>query len=342
MKVLALIEADNSVCSRYRLEAFAGHFADEGISLEVVPLRKDAWGRMQNLRAAAASDLVVVQRKLLPTWQTSLLRNWSKRFVYDVDDAVFQRDSNSEKGDESWSRMMRFRAIVNAADAVVVGNDYLREVAVRWKPRSSVHVVPTCIDTSKYQLARHHRVGLDARLIWIGQSSTLMTLEQAPDIFHAIAARMPGMEFWQVCNQSAEFAGLNVLLRPWSLENETDDLADGDIGVAWMPDDTWSLGKCGLKVLQYMAAGLPVVANPVGVHREMVRHGETGYLVETPEEWAEAVERLAADPVLRARMGAAARRTVEERYSVNAWGSSLACTIADMIRVDNRLLVRAA
>src|SRR5262249_27988140 len=85
-----------------------------------------------------------------------------------------------------------------------------------------------------------------------------------------------------------------------------------------IPDDLWSRGKCGLKVLQYAAAGLPVVANPVGVHPEMIRHGETGFLASTPAQWIAAVRRLADDPALRVRMGRAARRHFESRYSIAA------------------------
>ncbi len=88
-----------------------------------------------------------------------------------------------------------------------------------------------------------------------------------------------------------------------------------------MPDDDWSRGKCGLKLLQYMAAGLPVVANPVGVHREMVRDGETGFLADSVDDWSEALVRL-RDPGLRARMGAAGRSLVERCYSTSAWERS--------------------
>src|SRR4029077_10770850 len=90
--------------------------------------------------------------------------------------------------------------------------------------------------------------------------------------------------------------------------------AAGGICISWLPEDPWSRGKCGLKVLQYMAAGLPVVANPVGVHTEMIRHGENGYLAESPAEWARAVLELARSPALRRRMGAAGRRRVERDY----------------------------
>jgi glycosyltransferase involved in cell wall biosynthesis len=94
-------------------------------------------------------------------------------------------------------------------------------------------------------------------------------------------------------------------------------LAAADIGISWVPDDDWSRGKCGLKVLQYMAAGLPVVANPVGVHAEMVRHGETGFLAQTPAQWVEAMNCLVHDPPLRRRMGQAGRQRVEEVFSVS-------------------------
>jgi hypothetical protein len=92
--------------------------------------------------------------------------------------------------------------------------------------------------------------------------------------------------------------------------------------VSWLPDDLWSRGKCGLKVLQYQAAGLPVVANPVGCQNEMIRPGANGFLASEPAEWVEAVRRLAHDHELRRRMGLAARRGVETDYSIAAWSET--------------------
>ena len=116
---------------------------------------------------------------------------------------------------------------------------------------------------------------------------------------------------------------------PWSVATEARDLAAADIGISWLADIPFNRGKCGLKVLQYMAAGLPVVANPIGVTSRLVIHGKTGFLASTPEEWAEAIKRLAENPVLRRQMGVAARRIVEERYSVNAWSPQFAELIHD-------------
>ncbi len=299
MRVLALIEKANEVCCRYRIEAYRPALAEYGMELEVVALRKGIMGRLGDLRKSRAADVVILQRKLLPLWQVTLLRNWADRLIFDVDDAIFQRDSNSSKGSFSRSRLARFRATACQSDAVFVGNDYLRLAALEWALPEQVSVVPTCVDLAKYPPVRHSRQLPDARLVWIGQASTLQTLGMAGEYLRATAARMPELEFRQICSRSTPFPGLKMVFRPWSSAAEAAELSEGDIGIAYMPDDSWSLGKCGLKVLQYMAAGLPVVANPVGVHREMIVHGETGFLADTPGEWAEAVFQLASRPELR-------------------------------------------
>ncbi len=95
-----------------------------------------------------------------------------------------------------------------------------------------------------------------------------------------------------------------------------------------MPDDLWSRGKCGLKVLQYQAAGLPVLANPVGVHPEMVRPGLDGFLPDTADDWVAAVRALALDPGARLRMGRAARASLERNYSVERWAPAFVAAIA--------------
>ncbi len=289
MKILVLIEGDNEVCCRYRIEAFGEAMAEREMQYEVVQFDKGLLDRIGNLRKAKSADAVILQRKLLPLWQTLLLRKWSRRLIYDVDDAVYQRDSNNVKGPKSRLRSAKYRAIVSRADAIIAGNDHLRQVTSGWTEPERVFVTPTCIDTRKYHMAAHQRIGLEARLVWIGQKCTLQTLGNAQAELIAVAQRMPDMEFHQICDRSADFPGLRVVLRPWSQATETADLANCDIGIAWMPEDSWSLGKCGLKVLQYMAAGLPVVANPVGIHKEIVLHGKTGFLASTPQQWAEAV-----------------------------------------------------
>ncbi len=324
MKVLALIERPQHVCYRYRIEAYASALFETGLHLEAVPLRQGRGPRVLRLPAAASAEVVILQRKLLPRWQLYLVRRFAKRLVYDMDDAVFQRDSFQRKGPKSPRRERMFRATVQAADAVIVGNEYLRRCAAQIDDSKPIHVVPTTVQPQHYPLTRHHRVGANVRLAWVGSSSTLPGLKLAERQLWAASERVRGLTLRLVCDRTVELDGLNVVLRPWAAATEAAELAHADIGISWLSDDSWSRGKCGLKVLQYMAAGLPVVANRVGMNRRMVIDGETGLLADTPEEWAQAIGRLAADPELRTRMGAAGRRLVEQHYSVDRWGPRFA------------------
>ena len=370
MQVTALIQSPDHVCYRYRIEPFAWALAERGQYLQAVPLQRGMLARIGQLRAAGRADVVILQRKLLPIWQLTLLRRHARGLVYDLDDALFQRDSYTPKGPQSNVRMARFWATVYAADAIIVGNEFLKRRASAFTEPGRVHVIPTCIEPRWYHVAPHSRVGAAARLVWIGQQSTLASLERAAEHLAAatrdqaslgaqlrseptsgrdprfvgtpVPGRLPGLTLRLICDRSVRLPGVNVELRRWSSATEAAELAEGDIGVSWLPDDGWSRGKCGLKVLQYMAAGLPVVANPVGMNRRMIVHGQTGFLASTPQEWAEAIARLAADPQLRRTMGAAGRRLVEEQYSVAGWGPRFAEVIhrvaCGILKAESRIL----
>ena len=330
MKVLALIEAADHVCYRYRIEAFAWAMAERGLYLEAMPLRRGTLSRVKQLRGAGRADVVILQRKLLPIWQLALLRRHARRLIYDFDDAVFQRDSYHRKGPSSRMRTARFWATAFAADAVIAGNHYLARQAETYVEPHRVHVIPTCIEPNWYRPARHDRVGSDVRLVWIGQGSTLASLDLAREHLAAAARLLPGLQLRVICDRVPELPGVRVVPRRWSSAGEAVELAAGDVAINWLPDDLWSRGKCGLKVLQYMAAGLPVVANPVGMNRRMVVHGGTGLLASTPQQWAEAVARLASDRQLRRELGSAGRRMAQRRYGVGVWSGRFADVVREV------------
>jgi glycosyltransferase involved in cell wall biosynthesis len=319
VNLLALTEGPGHVCYRYRLEAFAQTLAKAGWNVEAVALARGGLRRAGQLRRAGEADVVVMQRKLLPLWQLCLLRKHAKRLVYDVDDALFCRDSFHPKGTASWQRMMSFWATVYAADVITCGNRHLCAEVARFTPGERVHYFPTCVRPESYRLATHSRQGPTTKLVWIGQRSTLPSLEAASVGLAAAAARLPGLSLRVVSDVFPSVETVRIERCPWSAATEADDLAQADIGLSWLPADDWSLGKCGLKVLQYMAAGLPVIANPVGVHGQMIVDGVSGFLVHSAAEFAEAVARLAADPPLRAQMGRAGRELVEREFSVRRW-----------------------
>jgi glycosyltransferase involved in cell wall biosynthesis len=172
------------------------------------------------------------------------------------------------------------------------------------------------VDPADYPPLGHRRSRDVLQLVWVGSSSTLQGLQQARPLLEAVGRRVPGVALKLICDRFLELDALPVQPVRWKEETEKAEIADADVGISWVPDDLWSRGKCGLKVLQYMAAGLPVVANPVGVHTEMIAPGQTGFLAQTPQEWVEAIRRLAGDPLLRRRMGQAGRRRLEAEYSI--------------------------
>jgi glycosyltransferase involved in cell wall biosynthesis len=134
----------------------------------------------------------------------------------------------------------------------------------------------------------------------------------------AVGRSIPGIRLKLICDQFLHIPDLAVDSCIWRQDTEAAEIAAADVGISWVPDDPWSRGKCGLKILQYQAAGLPVIANPVGVHPNMVRDGATGFTAVSTEEWVASITRLVSEPELRRQLGTAGRRQVETRYSVMA------------------------
>jgi glycosyltransferase involved in cell wall biosynthesis len=331
VKLTALVHHPDNVCCRYRLEAFRPYLERAGHHLELRRLPRSWWSWVQIKHYLGPTDAVILQRQLLPGLKYALLRRAARRLIFDFDDAVFLRDSYSAKGIHSRRRDSRFAATVAEADAVIAGNAFLREEAARWIDRRRIRVIPTCVDPDRYPSAEHARAGQGVELVWIGSSSTLNGLKAIRPLLDDIGQHVAGVRLKLICDRFFTLAHLPVIPCRWSDATEAEELARADIGISWLPDDPWSRGKCGLKVLQYMAAGLPVVANPVGVQAEMVRHGENGFLATTPQEWCAAVRRLADDPDLRRCMGAAGRRQVEDEYSVET-GASMWLAALDALR----------
>ena len=104
----------------------------------------------------------------------------------------------------------------------------------------------------------------------------------------------------------------------WNEKDEVADIQSFDIGLMPLMDDPWLHGKCGLKILQCLAVGVPIICSPAGINREIVEDGVHGFWANTQEEWVEKLEILINDPDLRKRMGIESRKRVIEYYSLKA------------------------
>lgn len=326
-RLLAVSDGPDFVCYRYRWAAFTPTLEAEGWRLEHLtrPHGPREFARM--LVAMATADAVVVQRRLFSGGKAWLIRRAARTLLYDFDDAIYLRDSNSSRSADDPVRSSRFRRMVRMADASLAGSMQLMRDALRYVPAARVHFMPTCVDPRKYAPASHAGLTSGAEMVWIGSRSTVAALSDALPCLREACAGALSARLTMICDSFAELPGVRTRCVPWCATKEAEELAGGDIGISWLPDHPWSLGKCGLKVLQYMAAGLPVVANSVGIHRSLVVHGETGFLADDPVAWRQAIATLANSADLRRRMGQAGRARVERDWSVTAWGPRLAAIV---------------
>jgi glycosyltransferase involved in cell wall biosynthesis len=328
MQAIALIEAPDHVSARYRVQAFVPALAHAGCSLVLQPIPRNALERIRLFTRLRRFDAVLLQRQLVAVTELRYLRRMAHRLIYDFDDAMLYRDSYHPRGHLSRQRARRFSAIVQSADAIIAGNSFLKECAISCGARfETVSVIPTCVEPGKYPARSDPPRAEGIEMVWIGSSSTLAGLEMQRPLLTRLGREIPGVRLRIICDRFACFDPLPVIPSVWTQATEASYLAQADIGISWMPDDIWSRGKCGLKVLQYGAARLPTIANPVGVQGEIVQAGFTGLLADTEDQWIAAVRHLAAAPALRQRMGEQARATVERLYCVAAHAAAFVSVI---------------
>ena len=324
VKVLCLTQGPLAApSSRYRVYQLLPHLKTHGLDCVVSPaLDDDTYRRLyqttggsrlaafnairrqrqQDLQRLSDFDLVWIQKGIFPGLTASLECQIAARrpIIFDFDDAIWLPRHGGNPILRFLHRESTVQKILRRAAAVIAGNNFLADYARQFS--GNVTVIPSAVELARYRRGTGTAVG------WIGSRSTLPYLRSLAPVFQqlgitprVIAAGTPDFP--------ADF-------RPWQMETEVDELAQLGIGVAPLPDNPWERGKCAVKILQYMACGLPVVATPVGVQRELVRDGITGFHATTPAEWRDRLQQLLADAALRQRLGNAGREVVAQSYDL--------------------------
>jgi glycosyltransferase involved in cell wall biosynthesis len=251
---------------------------------------------------AGEFDAVLLHKKTLNFWDAKILRKHAHKIIYDFDDAIMYSPRQPDCRHSSHKRL--FERTVKLADCVIAGNAYLAEHA---KPFCrDIHILPTGLDTKKYDISKLSSDG-KIRLVWIGSKATLGYLQSLSPVLEQVGEKYPQVILRIICDAFLDVSKMPVEKCVWSLETQAKDLAASDIGLCPLPDDNFTRGKCGFKILQYFAAGLPAIASPVGVNVDLVQSGKTGYLANTPAQWLDALKTLLENPNPRQVMGRTAR-----------------------------------
>jgi glycosyltransferase involved in cell wall biosynthesis len=315
MNLAFLVTRLEKPSARYRVLQYLPYLRERNWNTEVFIIPGDRKKRRDLFRKLKGFDVVFLQKKLLSYRDLYLLRRNARKLVYDFDDAVMFRDT--WRGNHySFKRRWAFARTARNTDRVIAGNSYLMSWARRYTER--VGLLPTPIPMERYPLKDTNPEDECVTLGWLGSSSTIRYLELIRGALESLSGMFPGIRLKIVSDSFLSFNNIPVENKMWNSEDEISDLHSFDVGLMPLTDDVWTRGKCGFKLLQYMAAGVPVVCSPVGMNREIVQDGVQGYWAETQDEWIEKLSLLIRDPLLRKRMADEGRKQVEANYSLSA------------------------
>jgi glycosyltransferase involved in cell wall biosynthesis len=277
--------------------------------------------RWKDLRNLADYDMVFLYREahmLGTTWFERKIKKAGIKMVVDFDDSIWLKDvSNGNRNLSFLKKPGKTATIVTLCDAVIVGNQYLADYASQYN--DTVFIIPTTIDTDYYTPSPTNRNDDSVCIGWTGSSTTLKHFSLAVPVLKRLREKYGARVTFRLISDElykGHIDGLEIV--SWNKETEVQDLQAIDIGIMPLPDDAWSKGKCGFKGLQYMALGKPAVLSPVGVNTEIISHGENGFLAGNQQEWEEILSNLVENASLRKEIGAAGRKTIEDRFSFHS------------------------
>jgi glycosyltransferase involved in cell wall biosynthesis len=261
-------------------------------------------------------DLVIIYTELFPYFPPFfefLLKVKKIPYLLDYDDAIFHQYDRNKSIIIRWLFGKKVAKIMKNAEVVIVGNQYLEDYAKKSQARDVV-VIPTVVDLDDYPVCEFTTRQVFT-IVWIGSQSTIKYIY---DIVPALTEICKGRKIIVrlIGVNPVQIPNLPVEVFAWSKETEFDLLRECHVGIMPLHSTPWEQGKCGLKIIQYMACGLPVVASPVGINTEIINDEVNGYFSTTTEEWIENLIKLYDNPNLLPVMGANGRKNVEERYSL--------------------------
>jgi glycosyltransferase involved in cell wall biosynthesis len=327
MRLFILTNNPERASFRQRIQIYFDILRANGIDYHVAKLPAGFFARKKLFKRAEEFDGIFLQKKGLNFRDAVWLRRNSKKIIYDYDDAIMYSSNNP--GRNSASHLSSFRRSAKLADVVIAGNSYLAEHARRFN--AEVKILPTGLNTKAYMVENKAKDDGRIRLVWIGSRSTLQYLAEIKPALEQIGLCYDNVVLRIICDDFFNLKNMEVEKRRWSLGTQVEDLTTSHIGLAPLPDNRFTRGKCGFKILQYQAANLPVIASPVGVNSEYVCNGITGFHALNGQEWIDRISELIDNIELRNKMSEAGGAQAQ-RFDITVVGKQLCNLIKECIK----------
>lgn len=308
MNILIITHNLDRASFRQRIVTFVPMLENAGIKCDFEQTPKEIIGRYKLFKKARHFDAVVLQKNALNFWEAFALRKFAKKIIYDFDDAIMFSPNKPQRDGSSHYRL--FRRTARLVDCVIAGNDYLGDYARKYC--NNVFVLPTGLDLKEFNEAEAAKTDDKIRLVWIGSRATLSYLSNLRDVFEEIGRLRNNVTLRIIADDFFQLNIMPVEKVKWSLNSQATDLVSCDIGLAPLPDNRFTRGKCGFKILQYFAAGLPVIASPVGVNSDFINNSKAGMLAYNGQMFKDAILKLIDDIELRKQMADTGREFVKQ------------------------------
>ena len=265
-------------------------------------------------------DYIFLQREATPIgppiFEWLAIKVFKKKLIYDFDDAIWIRLVSEQNSLATRVKNpSKIKKICKWAYKVSVGNDFLFQYATQFNP--AVVYNPTCVDTDrKHNILANH----DVERITVGWTGSFSTMIYLNIVVTALSRLQEKYDFdiKIISNQKPSFNLKNVQYIEWTEQNEIVELASCQIGLMPLTNEEWSEGKCGFKLIQYLALEIPAVSSPVGVNKTIIEEGVNGYFANSDNEWYQAIEKLMLNKDLRKKLGKAGRSKIIEQYSLRS------------------------
>jgi glycosyltransferase involved in cell wall biosynthesis len=358
MRILFFIEGKDTPSSRFRVQQFIPYFKKLGIKCKLIQghphktyyvsyhnliLKRVVNSFLYFVKALTIiaqmplilwADIVFLQRPLIHhnfIFLEKILYWFKKPIIFDIDDALFLKAKDPDQYEEIFVKLsqgnFRLNWTIKKAQYVLAGNKFLANYCKKYN--NNTKIIPTVINTDRYR-AYFNISGISniqktkGKLIigWMGTSTNLDYLVKYLDVFGEIRKMHPQTILMISTNNFFYKKKINKAIPTqfikWSKENELQTLYSFDIGIMPLPNEPWVKGKCGFKLIQYMACGIPSIGSNIGANKEIINDGSNGYLARGKEEWVQKISTLLKDVELRKKFSKQGRKKIEQNYSIKS------------------------